>query len=137
MRAFRGAASQAIVRAAARWVAIAALLSGCAPTALEHAGPSVALPAALPAFELAGRLSVRHGSDAAAASFHWWHAQERDELELASPLGQTVALLSGDSSQVRLQTADGRVSTAGDWGALTEQGLGWPLPVLGLSFWIQ
>ncbi len=40
-------------------------------------------------------------------------------------------------AQVQLQTADGRVSTAGDWTALTEQGLGWPLPVQGLAFWIQ
>ena len=38
---------------------------------------------------------------------------------------------------MRLRAADGRVSTAEDWGALTEQGLGWPLPVQGLSFWIQ
>jgi outer membrane lipoprotein LolB len=139
MRALRGAACQAIVRAAATapWVAIAALLGGCAPTALERAVPGGAPPAVLSAFEVSGRLSVRHGNDAVAAGFRWSHADERDELELTSPLGQTVALLSGDSAQVRLQAADGQVSTASDWSALTERGLGWPLPVQGLSFWIQ
>ena len=32
---------------------------------------------------------------------------------------------------------DGRVSMASDWSALTAQGLGWPLPVDGLAFWVQ
>src|SRR5271169_1070923 len=139
MRAFRGAATQAIGRAAAaaQWLGVAAVLGSCVPAVLERAAPDVAPPAALAAFDVTGRMSVRHGSAGLSASFRWSHANERDELELASPLGQTVALLSGDSSQVRLQAADGRVSTADGWGALTEQGLGWPLPVQGLSFWIQ
>ena len=104
---------------------------------LERGQPAVAPVVPLTAFEVSGRLSVRHGSAAVAAGFRWRHAGERDELELSSPLGQTVAALSGDAAQVQLQTADGRVLTASDWGALTEQGLGWPLPVQGLSFWIQ
>jgi outer membrane lipoprotein LolB len=139
MRAFRGAASQAIGRAAAaaQWLGVAALLGACVPTPLQRAAPDVAPPAAQAAFDVAGRMSVRHGSAALAASFRWSHADERDELELASPLGQTVALLSGDASQVRLQAADGGVSTADGWGELTERGLGWPLPVQGLAFWIQ
>jgi outer membrane lipoprotein LolB len=139
MRAFCGAATQAIGWAAAgmQWLGAAAMLGACAPTALERATPEVAPPAALAAFDVTGHMSVRHGSAGLAASFRWSHVNERDELQLASPLGQTVALLSGDASQVRLQAADGRVSTADGWGALTEQGLGWPLPVQGLSFWIQ
>lgn len=138
MRAFRGASTQRIAGAAvvARWLGVAALLGGCAPAALQRA-PEVALPAAVAAFDVSGRMSARHDSAGLAAGFHWSHAADRDELELASPLGQTVALLSGDSSQVRLQAADGRVLTADGWEALTEQGLGWPLPVQGLSFWIQ
>jgi outer membrane lipoprotein LolB len=139
MRGFRDAASLSIVRAAAaaHYLALAALLAACVPASLERAGSVVAPPAAQAAFEVAGRLSVRHGSDAVTANFRWQHASEQDELELASPLGQTIAWLSGEPSRVRLQAADGRVSTAGDWTALTTQGLGWPLPVEGLSFWIQ
>jgi outer membrane lipoprotein LolB len=137
MRASRGAASLSIARAAAQWLAIVGLLGACVPAGLERVTPALAPPTPLPTFDLAGRLSARHGSEAVAAGFRWSHAPERDEVELASPLGQTVALLSGDASQVRLQAADGRVSTAGDWAALTEQGLGWPLPVQGLAYWIQ
>ena len=99
MRASRGAASQAIAGAVAavQWVALVTILGGCVPAALERAAP-VAQPPALTAFEVDGRLSMRHGSDALAASFRWRHADERDELEFASPLGQTIAVLSGDSS---------------------------------------
>jgi outer membrane lipoprotein LolB len=139
MGACRGATSQAFVRMAlaVQGVALATLFGGCIPTALERTGTVAALPPALAAFEVDGRLSMRHGSDALTAGFRWRHGDERDELQLASPLGQTVAVLSGDASEVRLQAADGRVSTATDWSALTQQGLGWPLPVEGLSFWIQ
>jgi outer membrane lipoprotein LolB len=137
MRASRGAASLAIARAAAQWLAVVALLGACVPTGLERVAPALAPPTPLAAFDVSGRLSARHGSEAVAASFRWSHANEGDELELASPLGQTVARLSGDASQVRLQAADGRVSTASDWASLTEQGLGWPLPVQGLAYWIQ
>ena len=82
-------------------------------------------------------MSARHGADAFAANFQWRHEGERDELELVSPLGQTVALLSGDRAIARLQAADGRVLTASSWSKLTEEGLGWPLPVEGLKYWIQ
>jgi outer membrane lipoprotein LolB len=134
-----GAVRQSLVRAAAfgQALAVAALFGACAPVALERASGLGAPAAPQTSFDIAGRLSARHGSDALTANFRWRHASQRDELELASPLGQTVALLSGDASNVRLQAADGRVSTASDWSALTAQGLGWPLPVDGLAFWIQ
>ena len=133
------AARQSFVRAAAagQAIAVAALLTACAPLALERASDLGTSPASQASFDVAGRLSARHGDDALTANFRWRHASGRDELELASPLGQMMALLSGDASNVRLQTADGRVSTASDWSALTAQGLGWPLPVDGLAFWIQ
>jgi outer membrane lipoprotein LolB len=58
-------------------------------------------------------------------------------MELTSPLGQIVAQLTGGAGSVALRGANGQVTTANDWRALTERGLGWPLPVDGLAFWIQ
>ncbi len=58
-------------------------------------------------------------------------------VDLASPLGQTVARLMGDARGVLLQTPDGKVETASDWTTLTSRGLGWALPVEGLAFWVQ
>jgi outer membrane lipoprotein LolB len=118
-------------------LATAAVLAACAPVALERATSVGAAAVVQGSFHITGRLSARHGGDALTANFHWRHASGHDELELASPLGQSVASLSSEAGNVTLQTADGRVATARDWSALTAQGLGWPLPVEGLAFWIQ
>jgi len=121
----------------ARFAAIANLLmlAACAST------PRDALPFKFAdtrtVYEIAGRLSARHDADAFAANFHWSHAADRDELDLASPLSQTVARLMGDARGVLLQTPDGKVETASDWTTLTSRGLGWALPVEGLAFWVQ
>ena len=88
-------------------------------------------------FDAAGRLSVRHGADALTANFRWHHDGDHDELDLASPLGQTIARLSGGPEGVVLRTADGRLTTAADWSELTARALEWALPVGGLAFWIQ
>lgn len=130
MPKLRGSCVRAVVAAGA------ILLCACTPALVERATPATPI-AARPAFELTGRLSARHGSDALSANFHWTHERERDDLDLSSPLGQTIARLSGDASGVRLQTPDGRIETASDWASLTTRALGWPLPVEGLAFWIQ
>jgi outer membrane lipoprotein LolB len=132
----RGRTLQRCLRAPGSAVALAAVLTACAPTALQH-GNEVSLPAPESSFEISGRLSARHGSDAFAGGFRWRHSGERDELALVSPTGQTVALLSGDRQGVQMQSSDGRTATASDWTALTERGLGWRLPVDGLAYWIQ
>jgi outer membrane lipoprotein LolB len=139
MHRFCEPAWRSLVRASAVLPALAtaAMLAACAPVALERATGAGAAAALQASFDITGRLSARHGGDALAANFRWRHSEGRDELDLASPLGQAVASLSGDAGNVSLQTADGRVTTANDWSALTAQGLGWPLPVEGLTFWIQ
>jgi outer membrane lipoprotein LolB len=139
MNRFCEPARRSLVRASAvlQALATAALLAACAPVALER-GTEVGASAAVQAsFDITGRLSARHADDALTANFHWRHANGRDELDLASPLGQAVASLSGEAGNVSLQTADGRLATASDWSTLTAQRLGWPLPVAGLTFWIQ
>ena len=131
MPRLRGICARAVAAAGA------ILLCACAPALIERAAPASLLAAQATAFELTGRLSARRGNDALTANFRWTHERQRDELDLSSPLGQTIARLSGDASGVRLQTPDGKVETASDWAALTTRALGWPLPVEGLAFWIQ
>ena len=84
-------------------------------------------------FAIDGRLSARRGSDAVAIAFAWTHAPPRDELVVSTPLGQTVAELTGDASirASSVRTADGRRDEAGDWATLTERVVGFPLPVDG------
>jgi outer membrane lipoprotein LolB len=118
--------------------AIALLVAACATT-----GPPVMSSQAPSAgdapFAIDGRLSARHGRDAVAVAFSWKHAPPRDELVVSTPLGQSVAELTGDASLQRaeLRTADGRSEVASDWAALTERAVGVPLPVQGLAAWAQ
>ena len=118
--------------------AIALLVAGCATTGPSVTPPLAAIAADAP-FAIDGRLSARHGRDAIAIAFSWTHTPPRDELVVSTPLGQSVAELSGDASakRVELRTADGRTEVASDWGALTERAVGVALPVEGLAFWAQ
>lgn len=125
---------------AARAAAAACALVLCACATPERAPGSASQVVFAPvrtAFEASGRISVRHGTDALSANFRWRHDGAGDEIDVASPLGQTLARLSGTPGAVELRLSDGRVATATDWAALTSRSLDWALPVDGLAFWIQ
>jgi outer membrane lipoprotein LolB len=114
----------------------AAFLAACA------AVPSRPTPAVAPSvdapFAIDGRLSVRRGSEGVTANFSWRHAPPRDDFVVSTPLGQTMAEISGDASVPRyeLRTSEGRREEAPDWSGLTARALGAPLPVAGLAAWI-
>jgi outer membrane lipoprotein LolB len=122
--------------ARAAGAACALALSACA-TFAPVAGTPVVFAPTRAAFEASGRISVRHGTDALTANFRWRHDGAGDEIDLASPMGQTLARLAGASGAVELRFADGRVATATDWATLTSRSLALALPVDGLAFWIQ
>ena len=128
-----------VSRRVARLAAIAGwlALAGCVATLPTRDAPPIKFGGTRAAYDIAGRLSARHDADAFTANFHWTHGGDRDEVELASPLGQTLARLVGDAHGVELKTPDGKVQTANDWQTLTSRGLGWALPVEGLAFWVQ
>ena len=110
--------------------ALAALLGACA--SLPDAGRP--LPGG---FELSGRVAVRHGKDAASGRIFWRHSDESDELLITSALGQGIARISRERDQFRLVTGDNKEYRAADAESLTEQALGWRLPLGGLSDWVQ
>ncbi len=127
-------------RLAAATAAVATLvLASCAtqPAVAPQQGFDAALVEA--PFTAGGRLSARHGADAVAVQFRWRHAPPRDELVVMSPLGQTLAELTGDASaqRVEVRTSDGRQDSAADWTTLTARVLGFPLPVAGLAAWLR
>jgi outer membrane lipoprotein LolB len=122
---------------AAPLIAALLALAGCAelPRTTGSAAPDAAAIAA--PFEIEGRLSARRGSDGVAGQFVWSHEGPRDRIALSTPLGQSIALLAGDASGVRVETSGGRVETAPAWDALTMRTLGFPLPVAGLAAWLR
>ena len=90
---------------------------------------------------LSGRLSVSYQRDgkpqALQGKFHWAQQPERTAIELYSPLGQTIARIAISPGRARLEQSGGEVREAASIAALTEETLGWPLPVDGLRYWLQ
>ena len=88
-------------------------------------------------FELAGRIAVRYRAEASSGNIAWRHAAAADELLLTNALGQGVARLVRDGNQYLLTGSDGREHRAADSESLTEQVLGFRVPLEGLAEWVR
>ena len=112
------------------------LLAACAST------PPAAPPALPPVvsgdgFALEGRISVSHGSQSLSGKIGWAHEAARDEIGLASPLGNQLARLVRNDAGVTLTDGEQKTTRAPDAETLTEQTLGWRLPLAGLVEWVR
>jgi len=110
-------------------VAATLALAGCASGYL--------LQMQAPEFELSGRFAVQYGKEAASGNLDWRHGADDDELLLSSPLGQGLARIVRTGPAVVLTTSDGRELRAADAESLTEQALGFRLPLAGLADWVR
>jgi len=113
-------------------LAIAAALgaAGCAELTARAPGERVE-------FELTARFAARYGNEAATGQLAWRHDAARDEVLISSPLGQGLARVTRRESGATLETADERRYAAADAEALTEQVLGFRLPLRGLADWVR
>ncbi len=124
-------------RRARQWLtaALLVLLAGCA-----------SLPAPPPAERVySGRFAatalVNGKAESSSGRFTLYAGASRTTLDLASPLGNTLARLELGPDGARMQApgADGSLVQAhgANGSALAEQLLGYPLPVEGLADWID
>jgi outer membrane lipoprotein LolB len=88
-------------------------------------------------FALEARFSLRHEEKNFTGRLSWRHAGIRDDLLLASPFGQGMAEIASDETSVRLTTGDGKSYAAADIEMLTQQVLGFPLPLKKLLDWVR
>jgi outer membrane lipoprotein LolB len=88
-------------------------------------------------FVIGGRMSARRGDSGVAGAFTWTHDAHRDAIDLATPLGQTIAQLEGGARGVSVRLQDGRTETAATWRELTERAFGVVIPVDGLAAWVR
>ncbi len=88
-------------------------------------------------FHVIGRVSVRNTQHSFSGNVHWQHMQDEDILLLLSPLGQAVAEIRKDADGVSLVTAKEEAFYARNVEELTDEILGWCLPLNGLQYWIQ
>jgi outer membrane lipoprotein LolB len=117
-----------VVRSALGFAA-AALLGACA-TLTEAPIPSGG-------FELSGRVAVRYAKEALSGRIFWRHSDNAEELLITSPLGQGLARITRVHGGFLLVAGDGKEYRAADAEGLTEQALGWRLPLAGLADWVQ
>lgn len=90
---------------------------------------------------LGGRLSVSYRAagkpESLQGKFLWVQRGEQIDIELLSPLGQTIARIAIAPGRARIEQSSGEVREAQSIDQLTEQTLGWVLPVNGLRYWLQ
>jgi outer membrane lipoprotein LolB len=114
------------------------ILAGAALLLLAAcAAPGFLLPAQDVEFEFSGRIAVRYRDDAGSGNISWRHGARSDELLLTSPIGQGIARIVRNGDEVVLTMQDGREHKAADAETLTEQVLGFRLPIVGLADWVR
>lgn len=86
-------------------------------------------------FTLRGRIGIQTNPKGFSGSLIWQHASNQDEIALYSPLGSQVASIFSNSSQITLLDSNGKSYQAADAETLTQDVLGWRLPLKGLSDW--
>jgi outer membrane lipoprotein LolB len=109
---------------------MALLLTACAT-------PRFSLPDQDAEFEIAGRIAVRYRDDAGSGNIAWRHGARTDEMLLTTPFGQGIARLARAGDEITLTTPDGRELRAADAESLTEQVLGFRVPLVGLADWVR
>jgi outer membrane lipoprotein LolB len=110
-------------------------MSGCANRAALR---TVLRPAPYDApFAFNGRVSIKRGLETSSANLRWVHNPEEDEDEILifEPLGQTIARIHRDVQGATLE-AQGRFYVSQDVESLTQQVLGWTLPLSWLTHWV-
>lgn len=118
------------------WVGCVLLLSlaGCASLP-----PVPVLPVATTApaiFNLNGRIAVRFRDQSSSGAVRWQHSLATDAIALLSPLGQTVTEINRNANGVTLIDSAHKTHQAANAEVLTEDLLGWRLPLSGLSYWV-
>jgi len=88
-------------------------------------------------FEFTGRFAARYRDEAASGILAWRHHPGRDEVLISSPFGQGLARISSQGGAVTLIAGDDKRYTAADAETLTEQVLGFRLPLRGLAHWVR
>ena len=81
-------------------------------------------------------MGVQTDGRGVSGSMHWQHTDTGDDIALFSPMGSKMADVKTSDGNVTLTSNDGKTYQAADAETLTEQTLGWRLPVANLTDWV-
>ncbi len=119
-------------------------LSGCA--GLQPQGPSTSNAATAVTAQTSrayhGRFSVQYVDQNgqqrnAYGNFDWRETGDTVTLQLRSPLGQTLAIVTSSPASATLELPNRQPLTADNVSTLMQNSLGFALPVEGLRYWLQ
>jgi outer membrane lipoprotein LolB len=117
--------------------ATAITLAGCATANLSTAP----VAAYRDTIALNGSIAVNYQNNGEQhpvnGKFSWDQRPGRVDVAVFDPFGQTVAEISVTPDAATLTQPKREPRTAKDIDTLTQQALGWPLPVAGLRDWLQ
>lgn len=122
-----------MLRAFTAWLP-AVLLVACTTLPAPPQAPAV-VPAS--AWTLVGRIGIQTQAESLSGNLRWQHRSDSDDLLLTSPLGQGVARIARDAGGVTLEVPGRPAQRAPDAESLTQEALGYALPVAGLAWWVQ
>lgn len=121
------------------------VFAGCASLPATKIEPSTAAQklrtqhlqqlASIEQFSMQGRIGVQTNGKGFSGSLQWQHTNTEDNIDLYSPLGSQVASIKKTPDQVTLTDSSGKRFSAADAETLTQETLGWKLPLTGLSDW--
>ncbi len=112
-------------------------LQGCVTLPAQPiAEPTTQFAIGIERFDLSARVGIQHEQEGYSGSLKWQHRAQSDELLMLNPLGQGVAKINKDAKGISLTTAQGETFRAADAESLTQQVLGWRLPLDGLQYWV-
>lgn len=140
---------QLMLRIDSCWlIAIVALLQACATAPLVNSTPDhhdnlsqslnqqhLQRISVIQSFSLKGRIGVQTDKQGFSGGLQWLHHQNTDEISLYSPLGGQVSSIERTQDKVTLVDAQGNSISAVDAETLTQNILGWQLPLTGLADW--
>jgi outer membrane lipoprotein LolB len=119
--------------------AVAFTLAGCATSTANLSSAPVG--AYRDTIDLNGKIAVNYQSNGEQhpvnGKFSWSQRPGRVDVSVFDPFGQTIAQLSVTPDAATLTQANREPRTAKDIDTLTQQALGWSLPVAGLRDWLQ
>ncbi len=93
--------------------------------------------AAVPDFDVLGRVFVGYEGPSFSSNLRWRHAGGDDQIWLMTPLGQTIAYIEDGVRGAALTSADQQQYHAASVESLTKRALGWELPLSQLRYWVR
>jgi outer membrane lipoprotein LolB len=117
------------MKAFAAAAVLAALLAACATVAIAPRDPRP--------FDLLGRILVTYSGSALTGNLRWEHTSDEDHIWLMTPTGQTLAYIVDSAQGASLTRPDQKQYRASSVEALTQQALGWSLPLSLLQYWVR